>query len=156
MSGIMDRLRQQAARAADLARESAIRRGVRPFVRLHCEQLAALRSVVGTWNAVAALLAEEGLAWRNGRPVSGSQLRALVSEVRASERRRTAKRQGIGRLLDAEPASPIPHARERRPSDPILSLRDEPAKRRRSLADLLDDLPEPLPPQLPNQRRTTT
>lgn len=141
MSGIMDRLRQQADRAANLARESAIRRGVRPFVRLHCEQLATLRNVVGTWNAVAALLAEEGLAWRNGKPVSGSQLRALVSEVRASERRRTARRQGIGRLLDAEPAKRIPHARERQPSDPISSPLDAPAKRRRGLADLLDDLP---------------
>lgn len=79
---LAERLRQRAERTAALGREASIRKGVRTFVRLNLEQVQALRTVVGTWNAVAAVLSDEGLRWRSGKAVTGHQLRSVYATLR--------------------------------------------------------------------------
>lgn len=39
-----------------------------------------------TWDEIAGVLAEAGVAWRNGRPVSGSDLRSVVYRLRLKAR----------------------------------------------------------------------
>jgi hypothetical protein len=39
-----------------------------------------------TWDEIAGVLAEAGVAWRNGRPVSGADLRSVVHRLRLRAR----------------------------------------------------------------------
>lgn len=39
-----------------------------------------------TWDEIAEVLAEAGVAWRNGRPVSGSDLRSVIHRLRLRAR----------------------------------------------------------------------
>lgn len=136
--GLTHRLRQAAERTAELAREASIKKGVRTFVRLNLEQVAALYEVAGSWDAVSALLAEEGLHWRSGKPVTGHQLRSLYASLR--------KKHSKTSLQPLNRSEPAPQARgERAPTSARPRLSRIPAStsaisagRRRGLADLVD------------------
>lgn len=88
MPGLMDRLRQQATLSAELAKDAAIKRGVRTFVRLNLAGIIELKRTVGSWAALADLLETEGLRWRIGNRVTGDHLRSLVAEIQGAAQRR--------------------------------------------------------------------
>jgi hypothetical protein len=43
-----------------------------------------------TWDEIAGVLAEAGVAWKNGRPVSGADLRSVVHRLRMRARAASA------------------------------------------------------------------
>lgn len=136
--GLTQRLRRAAERTAELAREASIKKGVRTFVRLNLEQIRALHEVAGSWDAVAALLAEEGLRWHSGKPVTGHQLRSLYASLRKKRSKRS-----LQSVIGSEPASQT--RGKRAPTSTRLGLGRIPTStsavltgRRRGLADLVD------------------
>ena len=135
--GLAHRLRRAAERTAELAREASIKKGVRTFVRLNLEQVGALYEVAGSWDGVAGLLAEEGLRWRSGKPVTGHQLRSLYASLRKKNSKRSPQLpNGSGRA----PQARREHTPPARPSIGRLpaSASAVSAGRRRGLADLVD------------------
>lgn len=135
-SDLFDRLKQQAAHAAELEREASIRQGVRKFLRLNLDRILDLKRVVGTWRALADLLANEGLKWGSGASVTGDQLRALVAEIKAAQRR-AAKRWPQTRRVDAREGNQPPAGQEvaaLRESRPLTGTPRDP----RGLAALID------------------
>jgi hypothetical protein len=49
-----------------------------------------------TWDEIASVLAESGVAWRNGRPVSGADLRSVVHRLRMRARAASVERGSEG------------------------------------------------------------
>ncbi|WP_430436948.1 hypothetical protein [Oceanibaculum nanhaiense] len=122
---LSERLRAAADELSRSERETSIRKGVRPFVRLNRALLIELHGTTGSWDDVAALLRAEGLKWKNGQPVRGGQLRSLVAATRQSEE---------GFKPSAQPAPTAPTLpRTERPS-PSPS----PSQPKAGLASLLD------------------
>jgi hypothetical protein len=142
MSRLIDRLRRQAEREAELARDASIRRGVRTFVRLHLASILELKRVVGTWGTLAKVLKKEGLKWKSGKPVTGDHLRALVSEIRSSDRRRSDQSARAPRVHPRDVAQLTSSGEadqpQERPSFPARATRNP-----RGLAALIDTTSEP-------------
>lgn len=120
--------------AQDLAlhkQEASIRESVARFVRLNRSFLIELHETLGTWSAVAGLLADEGLCWRNGNTVSGDQIRSLVSRTKprsrpASPQQHQANRTGLKTSL-------LPRSRAERSAEQA-----SPQSGTRGLADFID------------------
>lgn len=125
---LSERLRAAAEDLSRSERETSIRKGVRPFVRLNRALLIELRNTTGSWDAVAALLGTEGLKWKSGQPVRGAQLRSLIAVTGQS-----AKAPGLEPLRQpAPPAAPVTARPVRSPSPP------SPSQPRAGIASLLD------------------
>lgn len=134
--GMAHRLLKAAERTAELAREASIKKGVRTFVRLNLEQIAALYGIAGSWNAVAALLKDEGLRWQSGKPVTGHQLRSLYASLRQKRSKKSLRPLNGSELAPRIQGRAVAHPARSRPSS--ASSPNVPASRRRGLADLVD------------------
>jgi len=65
-----------------------------------------------TWDEIAKVLAEAGVAWRNGRPISGSDLRSVVHRLRLRARAEGAAAPPSGRgILAGEMRGEVPSQR---------------------------------------------
>lgn len=128
------RLLDAAERTAELAREASIKKGVRTFVRLNLEQIAALYGVAGSWNAVAVLLTDEGLRWQSGKPVTGHQLRSLYASLRQKRSQRSLQPLGESEPAPRIQRQTVAHLARSGSASPS----NAPAGRRRGLADLVD------------------
>lgn len=72
-------LRERAARGRAAMRPWG--RSVEGAIRYFLPVIEEVKPVL-TWNDIASVLAEAGIAWRNGRPVSGADLRSIVHRLR--------------------------------------------------------------------------
>lgn len=70
-------------------RQRAARKGpsvsVEGTVRAHLKDILAVRPET-TWDGIAKALAAEGVVWANGNPLTGKQLRSIVSRLTKNER----------------------------------------------------------------------
>jgi hypothetical protein len=147
---LLARLMRQAEQRVALEREASLTKSVGGFVRLNLPLLQKLHRTVGTWALVSDLLSAEGLRWKNGKTVTGNQLRALVSAIgRKSERSSrsplpphdaTGSAPTARRIADL---STGPQLENQAPSADAQSSRPVTRHGRKShgLAALLDDLP---------------
>lgn len=70
-------------------KQRAARKGVSASVegtvRAHLEDILAVRPET-TWDGIASALAAAGVVWANGNPLTGKQLRSIVSRLTKNER----------------------------------------------------------------------
>lgn len=126
------RLKRAAEELASQKREQSLRQGVGSFVRLNRDLLLTLHSELGTWSNVAELLSGEGLRWKTGRPVTGSQLRSLLSRTRTRLNKTTSQPRADNLVSGPLPSKPLIQNMRPRPQD---SPQQKPI---RGLSDLLD------------------
>ena len=74
------------------------RRTVEGAVRTFLPVIEEVKPLL-TWDEIAKVLAEAGVAWRNGRPISGSDLRSVVHRLRLRARAEEVKLRPSGRNL---------------------------------------------------------
>ncbi|MBF0394140.1 MAG: hypothetical protein HQL38_15790 [Alphaproteobacteria bacterium] len=116
---IHDRLLRQAQERRILLLEAAIQKGPGPFVRMNFDLVEALHRELHSWDAVAELLGDEGLRWKNGHRPSGKQIRSLAS------RARTAMHQGAPRSPSSPPSQRPREAPRPVPENPSGPSRSE-------------------------------
>jgi hypothetical protein len=126
------RLKRAAEELASQKREQSLRQGVGPFVRLNRDLLLTLHAELGTWSNVAELLSGEGLRWKSGGPVTGSQLRSLLSRTRTRLHKATGRHNADNLVTGPLASKPSVHKVQPR-------SRDSPQQKTiRGLSDLLD------------------
>lgn len=142
---VRDAKKAQTARPATLVgRETT---GVTRAVRAALPAIRTLRAAGVTWAAIAQAMAEQGVRQKGNVPLTATRLTAIVGQVEAQDRRRSAAAISRGRpdLAGATPASrdPVgpahPPPREPAPADPPNRPAAHPsaeAIRRAGLAEL--------------------
>lgn len=101
--------------AASVAREQA-KRTPRPgsnamaIIRANLSAIEALRSQGFTWAAIAAGFAAQGVAHRDGHPLTGKRLTALIDSIRRQDAQRLARQDKRLRRADLARAPPRPKA----------------------------------------------
>ena len=123
------RLKRAAEELANQKREQSLRQGVGPFVRLNRDLLLTLHAELGTWSNVAELLSGEGLRWKTGRPVTGSQLRSLLSRTRTRLNKVASQPSADNLVTGPLPSKPLiqnmrPRSRDSPQQKPIRGLSD--------------------------------
>lgn len=99
--------------AADVGREHAKRiprigSNAMAIIRENLTTIAALRGEGATWDAIASGLTAQGVLHRDGRPLTGKRLTALIDSIRRQDLRRQAKRDKRLARTDLARAPPRP------------------------------------------------
>lgn len=103
--------------AARVAREQA-KRTPRPgsnamgVIRTNLKAIEALRDQGFTWAAIAAGLAAQGVAHRDGQPLTEKRLTALIDSIRRQSARRLARQDERLRRPDLARAPPRSNGRQ--------------------------------------------
>lgn len=148
--------RQRAAQSRETA---AGRRasGAMAAVRENLASLRALQTAGFTWDEIASALADRGVRRRDGQPLTGRRLTALIDSVERQargKRRRMERRHARGDLARPTDFTPIPLLTDAPSSVPRPvriepdTAADEEAIRRENLARIQDLLLPMSPTQL--------
>lgn len=151
MDSLETRLRHAVEQVLAEERERAIDAGPGPFVRLHFAAIVEAHRQLRSWQKVADILAQQGLRWRSGQPLTAHQLRTIISQTRKVSKAREEPDEAIP-FADARPIAPqlttpllrpAPSTPLSPPSLPSVAsvqpTRASTTTIRRGLAELLDD-----------------
>ncbi|RYB06601.1 hypothetical protein [Lichenibacterium ramalinae] len=115
----VERLRRDAAALGGSRNKDARSSGAMALVRAHLAEIERLRAEGITWTDIAAALAAQGVRRRDGGPISGRRLTALIDSIRRQDAKRQkamARRISRGDLVPAPSARSSPAPQPLRPS----------------------------------------